>query len=159
MPDSSMAARASGFATHVSYVPPSADGEVSRPGNASQSGFQYTDHGDRVLKLTPADILRWTEAARGLRNMCGHFDSPVGLSGALPSELRGSLSHGKNTSEILRQFGTEMTSLLAARTLLHLESFVFGQLVTLSFTYGGLHLAAWRNSFPSNTECMLWKVS
>lgn len=158
-PHATTASRASKDPKLVRYVSPSATGAVLHPGEALWLSFLYSDRGNRLLKLTPTDVFRWQEAARALHDMCGDPEDPIVLIDALSPDLKGSLSLGGNMSESLRRFQTAMTTLIETTTVLRRESFLFVLLVTLSFLYGGLHLAAWSNSFPSSMECMLWKIS
>lgn len=143
----------------TTWIQPSATGANLRPGEALFSSFQYMDRRKRALELTPTDVLRWTQAFKGLRDVCGCCDTPVRFLDIIPSELRDSVSSGGEMTESLRRFRKVVTSLVESMSVLRRESFVFALLVILSILYGGLHLSAWRNPFPTELECVMWRVS
>lgn len=137
-----------------------ASGEVSlRPGDRLLSSFRYVDPRNRTISLTPTDVARWGRAFEGLREIRGPSACAVRLWDAVPQDLRRSLSRGGETTESLRRFRRAMSTLLESPVILSQERLLFALMIVLSFTYGGLHLAAWGNHFPSSVEGLIWKVS
>lgn len=143
----------------IVWVQPAETGAVLCPQDALLASFQYTDCRGRMLALTPTDVLRWTQAAKGLHDTCGNFNTFIRLLNSISSDLKENLSCGGEMSESLRRFQRVVTSLVESTSVLRHQRSLFTLLVILSFLYGGLHLSAWQNPFPTDLECIIWKMS
>lgn len=94
----------------IVWVQPAETGAVLCPQDALLASFQYTDCRGRMLALTPTDVLRWTQAAKGLHDTCGNFNTFIRLLNSISSDLKENLSCGGEMSESLRRFQRVVTS-------------------------------------------------